>query len=87
MTDVQAAAIARADASMKPALDLYAARNVLMHKICMLPMRDLERLNGILARLSDDDLRRVAAFAEGLAEWSSGDASSSDAQVSEPPRE
>lgn len=79
MTEVQAAAIAKADASMKPALDLYAARCWLWHKTCLLPLRDLLRLNAIIAALSDSDLRRVATFAEGLAEWSSGDASYDDA--------
>jgi hypothetical protein len=72
VTDVQQAAIAKADASMKPALDLYRARCWLWHLSCRLPLRDLERLNGILAKLSDDDLKRVAVYAEGLAEWSGG---------------
>ena len=79
MNDVQAAAIAKADAMMKPALDLYAQRNVLMHKVCMMPYRDLERLNRILSSLSEGDLRKVAAFAEGLAEWESGESFSGDA--------
>jgi len=39
---------------------------------CRLELRDLERLNGILKRLSDADMKRVAAYAEGLAEWSEG---------------
>lgn len=78
MTEVQKAAIAKADASMKPALDLYAARNKLMTIVCRLPLRDLERLNRIIAALPDADLRRVAAFAEGLAEWQAADASSPD---------
>jgi hypothetical protein len=40
---------------------------------CRLELRDLKRLNGILRKLSDDDMKRVAAYAEGLAEWSEGD--------------
>lgn len=79
MTEVQSAAIAKANASMKPALDLYEARCWLWHLSCRLPLRDLQRLNAILARLSDNDLRMVATFAEGLAEWSSGDACCPDA--------
>lgn len=69
---------ARTDAKMKPALDLYAGRNKLFHMVCRLPLRDLLRLNGILERLSDDDLRRVAAFAEGLAEWADSGSESPD---------
>lgn len=70
---------ARADAKMKPALDLYAGRNKLFHLVCRLELRDLLRLNGILARLSDADLKRVAAYAEGLAEWSDSGSESPDA--------
>ncbi len=78
MTEVQQAAIARADAAMKPALDLYAARCRLMYLVCGMPLRDLDRVNAIIDALSQDDLRRVAAFAEGLAEWASSEASSPD---------
>ncbi len=74
MNELQTAAVARADAAMKPALDLYAERNKIATLYYRLPLRDLVRLNQLLARLSDDDLRRVAAFAEGLAEWGRGDA-------------
>lgn len=83
MTEVQQAAIAKADASMKPALDLYRERCFLWRLSCRLPLRDLERLNGILRQLSDDDMKRVAAFAEGLAEWSSPVQESPDAQNSD----
>lgn len=72
---------AKADASMKPALDLYRERCWLWHLSCRLPLRDLERLNGILRQLSDDDLKRVAAFAEGLAEWASPESESPDASL------
>jgi hypothetical protein len=90
MNDVQAAAIAKVDASMKPVHDLYEQRCYLWRLSCRLPLRDLQRLNALLAKLSDDDLRMVATFAEGLAEWSSGDASCPDApettrQTAEPP--
>ena len=83
MTDIQAAAIAKADASMKPALDLYAERCKLWRRSCDLSLRDLARLNGIIAALSPEDLKRVAAYAEGLAEWSSPEASSPDGSDSE----
>lgn len=51
---------------------LYAERCWLWHLSCRLKLEDLERLNGILRKLSDDDMKRVAAYAEGLAEWSEG---------------
>lgn len=71
MNDVQRAATARADAVTKPAIDLYEARCRLMHiTFDRLPRTDdLNRLHAILSRLSDSDLRQVAAYAEGLAEW------------------
>lgn len=52
---------------------------------CRLPFRDLERLNGILRKLSDDDLKRVAAYAEGLADFAVIEQESDDAG-SEPGR-
>lgn len=73
---------ARAEASMKPAMDLYHERCWLWHLSCRLELRDLQRLNGVLRRLSDADLKRVATFAEGLAEWSDLDTGSPDAQGS-----
>lgn len=39
---------------------------------CHLGTADIERLNVLLGKLSASDLKAVAAFAEGLAEWSSG---------------
>jgi len=39
---------------------------------------DIVRLNETIAKLSESDLRRVAAFAEGLAEWSDPAPGSSD---------
>lgn len=75
---VQEDAIARANAKIRPAMKLYEERNKLTFIIYRLELRDLERLNGILARLSDADIKQVAAYAEGLAEWSSPDSSSGD---------
>jgi hypothetical protein len=69
MNDVQRAAIAKAEASMAPALELYEQRCYLWRLSCKLPLRDLKRLNDLLKKLSDDDLREVARFAEGLAEF------------------
>ncbi len=71
LNDVQRAAIERANRTIDPVLALHAERDKVITKLYRLPMRDLVRLNGVLARLSDDDLRRVAAYAEGLAEWGS----------------
>lgn len=69
LTAAQQAAIAKADAQIAPAMALYAERNRIMHLACRLPLRDLQRLNRVLERLTDDDLRAVAAYAEGLADW------------------
>lgn len=77
------ATTAKTEAAMKPAMDLYRERSWLWHLSCHLELRDLERLNGILRRLSKEDMKRVAAFAEGLAEWSSPDPQSPDAQISD----
>lgn len=86
MNEIQAAAIAKANASMQPALKLYDQRCWLWRLTCRLELRDLVRLNGILAKLSDDDLKAVASFAEGLAEWPSSDVTpSGGAQVHEEP--
>lgn len=40
--------------------------------------RDVVRLNELLGKLSADDLKRVATFAEGLAEWNAPVPQSSD---------
>lgn len=69
MNDVQRSAIAKADASMAPALKLYEQRCYLWRLSCRLPLRDLERLNALLGKLSEEDLREVARYAEGLAEF------------------
>jgi len=83
MTEMQVAAIAKADASMKPALDLYAERCKLWRLSCQISLRDLQRLNRIIEALSPADLKRVAAYAEGLAEWGSPEASSPDVSAHE----
>lgn len=69
MNDVQAAAIARADASTEHGRKLYELRTRLMYLICKMPMRDLERLCDLVGRMSLEDAREVAAYAEGLAEF------------------
>lgn len=71
-TPAQVAVLKRADAMMQPAMDLYNGRNELFHMVARLPLRDLRRLVSVLRRMTDEDLRRASAFAEGLAEWSSG---------------
>lgn len=69
MNDVQKAATDRANEIMRPAQELYDERCRLWRLSCDLPLRDLRRLNQLLAKLSHDDLRQIARFAEGLAEW------------------
>lgn len=49
--------------------ELCDERCRLWRMTCRLPLRDIRRLNGILERLSDDNLRQVAAFAEDLADF------------------
>jgi cytochrome c553 len=75
-----------AETKVSPALkqaelgeQLYFERNRLAHRAYRLPLRDIRRLNDLIARLSDDELRMVAAYAEGLAEWSAPEQPSEDA--------
>lgn len=87
MTEVQAAAIASANEKMRPAQELLANRNRLFYLVCRLEPRDLSRLTGVLDTLlaAEPDgslLRRVAAYAEGLAEWCADPVESPDAQNS-----
>lgn len=44
----------------------------LWRKTCQLGTADLVRLNKLLGKMSEDELKRVAVFAESLAEWSDG---------------
>ncbi len=44
-----------------------------------LSTRDVVRLNQLLAKIAPDDLKQVATFAEGLVEWASAIAESTDA--------
>jgi hypothetical protein len=69
VTQEQKAAIDKADEMMRPALELYEQRCYLWRLTCRLPLRDIQRLNGLLKVLSDDDLRQIAAYAESLAEF------------------
>lgn len=83
MTPDQEEAIQRAKETMAPALALYAERNKLAVLVGKLELRDLIRLNLLLARLTDEELRQVARFAEGLAEWREPEQQSGDAAVSQ----
>lgn len=78
MTPDQLAAIARADAKMRPGLEMVEERFWLWRLSCGLDLENLKRLNATLRKLSADDLKRVAAFAEGLAEWASDGSESPD---------
>lgn len=80
MNDAQRQAIASADAQMAPALELYAERSKLSYLYYRLDLPSLKRLNALLRRLSDDDLRMVAAYAEGLAEFGLPEQQSGDAE-------
>ena len=67
MTEDQKKAIAKADAKIRPALELYHERCKLAYLYYLIPLRDLRRVNRILAALTDGDLSRVVQFAESLA--------------------
>ena len=69
MTEVQAAAIAKADASTLHGRELYEQRSYLWRLTCFIELRDLKRLNELLGKLSKADLKQIAAYAEALAEW------------------
>jgi hypothetical protein len=87
VTEVQAAAIAAANERMRPAQELLANRNRLFYLVCRIEPRDLDRLTGVLNALLAADpsgslLKRVATYAEGLAEWYADPVESPDAQNS-----
>jgi len=76
MTPQQAAAIAAADEKTRVGRELYQYRTRLSYLVGLLEHRDLKRLTGIINMLLEaapdgELLKRVAAFAEGLAEWCS----------------
>lgn len=79
MTPEQLAAIARANESMRPGLEMVEERFWLWRLSCGLSLPDLKRLNDTLRKLDAADLKRVAAYAEGLAEWASDGPQSPDA--------
>lgn len=58
---------------------LYQERNRLAHKAYLLSLRDLKRLNDLIARLTVAELQMVATYAEGLADWSAAEQASEDA--------
>lgn len=65
----------------KRAVELYDERCRLAHLYYRLDLPTLRRVNEIVARLSDDALREVVAYAEGLAMWGQPDSSSADASI------
>lgn len=60
-------------------LRLYEIRNGITRIVYRLDARDLERLHTLLHRLTDDDLRAVARYAEALADWPLPESHSGDA--------
>ena len=82
MTPAQKAAIDRADAKVAPALELYAARNVVAFHIYKLSLEDLKRLAAALPHIEMADL---VPYAEGLADFCRPVQESKDASVPAPP--
>jgi len=62
-------------------MDRMKMRNELFRLICRIADRDLKRLTGILAELTDADLKLVAGYAESLAYWASPEQLSGDAPI------
>jgi hypothetical protein len=74
MTEVQRAALASADEKTRVGRELYEKRTRLAYLVGRLEHRDLMRLTEIIDKLlaAEPDgslLKRVASFAEGLADW------------------
>lgn len=87
MTEIQAAAIASANQKTRSGRELYENRTRLFFLVGKLEPRDLKRLTGVINTLlaAEPDgslLKRVAAYAEGLAEWCADPVESPDAQNS-----
>lgn len=51
------------------AVKLFDERVKVARLVDRLLLRDIERLNRVLERLTDDDLRAVAVYAEAMADW------------------
>lgn len=85
MTEIQAAAIAAANEKTRVGRELYEHRTRLAFLVGKLSHRDLLRLTGIVNTLlaAEPDgslLKQAAAYAEGLAEWTSPPVQSPDAE-------
>lgn len=57
---------------------LYCERSRITHRLEIFDLPALRRLADVLDTLSDDDVRRVAVFAESLAMWPGDDSGSND---------
>jgi len=85
MNEVQRAALDRAAATIRPAMDLYEQRNrIACHLYKLLDVDQLRELADLLDRLSDDDLQQALEFVRGLAAWGSPAAESPDAAIAQP---
>lgn len=82
LTEVQKAAIARAEAKIAPALELYETRNKIFHMVGLLPLQDLRELAKLLTSMTKDELRMAAAYCQGLVEWRKAVEESQDADSS-----
>lgn len=82
MTEVQRAAIARAELAMRPAMELYEHRNRISYHVGLLDLETLKRLRRVLDALTGQDLEMLLENAEGLAEWNAPAEESPDAASS-----
>lgn len=67
MTEVQQAAIARAQAQINPAMQLYELRNYMTYRVGLLALPDLQRLVTSMRQLGAEDFLGVIDYIEGLA--------------------
>lgn len=84
MNDAQRKGMAMAEEKIRPAMELYEHRNRISYLAGKLSLRDLKRLVQILDALEPDELKQVAAYAEGLAAWRPPAQESPDASISKP---
>jgi hypothetical protein len=82
MTPGQKEGIARAEAKIEPAMELYRLRNRIAYMVGRLGRDELEEVVKVLDALNEYELSLVARYARGLADFRSAAQESVDAQGS-----